>query len=144
MGEYAEMALDGTVCESCGVFIDDGGGQGFPRYCSKQCARDRGVGDVTSTRAERHADRATPPQLHMRKRDVAWLKAAAAENADGLYAGALWDRCPTAFRRLVALGFVNVERPRNPVHKDRAVITPTGRAALAEAEAKFERLATSS
>lgn len=42
MGEYAEMMLDGTLCECCGTFIDDEGGEGIPRYCSNQCARDRG------------------------------------------------------------------------------------------------------
>jgi len=43
MGEYAEMMLDGTLCECCGTFIDDEGGDGIPRYCSNQCARDRGA-----------------------------------------------------------------------------------------------------
>lgn len=43
MGEYAEMMLDGTLCECCGTFIDFEGGDGLPRYCSNQCARDRGA-----------------------------------------------------------------------------------------------------
>ena len=43
MGEYADMMLDGTLCEGCGAFIDDAGAEGFPRYCSNQCARDRGA-----------------------------------------------------------------------------------------------------
>lgn len=43
MGEYAEMMLDGTCCEGCGTYIDDAGGDGIPRYCSNQCARDRGA-----------------------------------------------------------------------------------------------------
>lgn len=43
MGEYAEMMLDGTCCEGCGTYIDDAGGDGVPRYCSNQCARDRGA-----------------------------------------------------------------------------------------------------
>lgn len=42
MGEIAEMMLDGTLCEGCGVYIE-GEGEGFPRYCSPQCARDRGA-----------------------------------------------------------------------------------------------------
>ena len=42
MGEYAEMLLDGTCCEGCGEFMG-GGSPGYPRYCSKQCARDRGM-----------------------------------------------------------------------------------------------------
>ena len=37
MGEIADMMLDGTLCEGCGVYID-GEAQGFPRYCSKECA----------------------------------------------------------------------------------------------------------
>lgn len=40
MGDIAEMMLDGTLCEGCGEYI--GGGDGFPRYCSPSCARDRG------------------------------------------------------------------------------------------------------
>lgn len=44
MGEIAEMMLDGTMCEGCGEFLD-GESPGYPRYCSKQCAEDRGVED---------------------------------------------------------------------------------------------------
>lgn len=43
MGEYADMMLDGTLCECCGTFIDFDDAPGFPRYCSNQCARDRGA-----------------------------------------------------------------------------------------------------
>ena len=42
MGEIADMMLEGDLCECCGCYID-GDGEGFPRYCSPQCARDRGV-----------------------------------------------------------------------------------------------------
>jgi len=31
MGEIAEMMLDGTLCEECGLYI--GLGQGIPRKC---------------------------------------------------------------------------------------------------------------
>lgn len=55
MGEMAEMMLDGTLCECCGTFIDFDGGDGLPRYCSMQCARDRGAHQLTMTRKERHA-----------------------------------------------------------------------------------------
>jgi endogenous inhibitor of DNA gyrase (YacG/DUF329 family) len=41
MGEIADMMLDGTLCECCGAYI--GRSQGFPGYCSKQCAQDRGA-----------------------------------------------------------------------------------------------------
>lgn len=49
MGEMAEMMLDGTLCEGCGSYIDDHGGEGIPRYCSKQCAQDRGFDDYVTT-----------------------------------------------------------------------------------------------
>lgn len=40
MGEIADMMLDGTLCEGCGAFI--GEGDGFPQYCSAECADMRG------------------------------------------------------------------------------------------------------
>ena len=33
MGEIAEMMLDGTLCEGCGEFLDNGS-PGFPQYCA--------------------------------------------------------------------------------------------------------------
>lgn len=42
MGDIADMMLDGTLCEGCGVYIE-GDADGFPRYCSAQCRRDRGA-----------------------------------------------------------------------------------------------------
>ena len=42
MGEIAEMMLDGTMCECCGEYIDEEG-FGCPRYCSPECAKDRGA-----------------------------------------------------------------------------------------------------
>lgn len=65
MGEYAEMMLEGDCCEACGTYI--GEGSGFARYCSTQCARDRGAdfkphqfrtrkkGDHTPERRRDHA-----------------------------------------------------------------------------------------
>lgn len=38
MGEIAEMMLDGTLCEGCGVYL--GSDSGFPTYCSA-CRRDQ-------------------------------------------------------------------------------------------------------
>lgn len=52
MGEYAEMMLDGTCCEGCGEFI--GEATGFPGYCSKQCAGDRGVEIHPRRKLNRH------------------------------------------------------------------------------------------
>ena len=40
MGDIADAMLDGTLCECCGTYI--GEGDGFPRYCSRKCADDRG------------------------------------------------------------------------------------------------------
>lgn len=39
MGEYAEMMLDGTLCEGCGVYLDNDL-EGFPQLCS-DCAEER-------------------------------------------------------------------------------------------------------
>ncbi len=43
MGEIADMMLEGDLCAQCGSYIDEEGGDGFPRYCSKQCEQDAGV-----------------------------------------------------------------------------------------------------
>lgn len=47
MGEIADMMIGGEMCEGCGVFLDDGG-YGIPRYCSDECARDRGFDGIQS------------------------------------------------------------------------------------------------
>ena len=33
MGEVADMMLDGTLCECCGVWMGDGEAPGYPRRC---------------------------------------------------------------------------------------------------------------
>jgi predicted amidophosphoribosyltransferase len=38
VGEVAEMMLDGTLCQCCGVYLDSSRGD-FPQYCP-DCARD--------------------------------------------------------------------------------------------------------
>jgi hypothetical protein len=38
MGEFADMRLDGTACEACGVILGDA--VGYVRYC-KNCQRER-------------------------------------------------------------------------------------------------------
>lgn len=40
MGEIAEMMLDGTLCEGCGVYLGDN--NGFPSYCFS-CSQDKKV-----------------------------------------------------------------------------------------------------
>ena len=39
MGEIADMMLDGTLCQSCGVYIGDESAGDFPQHCA-DCARD--------------------------------------------------------------------------------------------------------
>ncbi len=43
MGEIAELMLNGDMCEMCGVNLENEEDAGIPMYCSKECARDRGV-----------------------------------------------------------------------------------------------------
>lgn len=42
MGEIADSMIYGEVCEMCGVPLD-GESSGYPRYCSTECADDRGA-----------------------------------------------------------------------------------------------------
>jgi hypothetical protein len=43
MGEIADMMIDGTMCQMCGMFIEDGP-LGYPGYCSEECKREH-LGD---------------------------------------------------------------------------------------------------
>lgn len=54
MGDIADMMLDGTLCEACGSYIDTEE-PGHPRYCSPQCAADRGALPRRSKRRNRKA-----------------------------------------------------------------------------------------
>lgn len=42
MGEIAESMISGEACEMCGIPLP-GEADGFPRYCSEECAIDRGA-----------------------------------------------------------------------------------------------------
>lgn len=42
MGEIADSMIYGEMCEMCGVPLD-GEAEGYPRYCSTECADDRGA-----------------------------------------------------------------------------------------------------
>ena len=42
MAEIADMMIEGDLCECCGSALDDPG-EGFPKYCSVECAKDRGI-----------------------------------------------------------------------------------------------------
>lgn len=128
MGEIAEMMLDGTLCEGCGSYIDDDGAEGMPRYCSPQCARDRGAATGDRGRKKRQI-----VPFVMRKQDRRWLERVAMEsNASGpMYAGMRADFLPSGpSGRLRKAGLIRSESPHNPVHKDRWVITDAGRMAL--------------
>jgi len=43
MGDIADDMLDGDMCSMCGEWLGDG--DGFPTYCSVECARDAGDDD---------------------------------------------------------------------------------------------------
>lgn len=43
MGDIADMMLEGTLCEGCGVFLECDEDMGIPMYCSEKCAKDRGA-----------------------------------------------------------------------------------------------------
>lgn len=142
MGEMAEMMLEGILCEACGVYIDDDGDEGFPRYCSRRCAADRGVpwGDPEpSTRAaKREKALAQSRAAPMGKKRRKWLTEAAREGS-GMYPGCHADAAPGVFRDLKRLGFVKLYVPHNSAHKDRYVATEAGRQALAQADSEGSR-----
>lgn len=57
MGEIADMMLDGTMCQLCGVWLNEGeDGDGYPQYCAG-CQPDEDD-DVVYGRA----DKARPPE----------------------------------------------------------------------------------
>ena len=39
MGEFAEMMLEGILCQCCGEYIGDSSVGGFPEYCAS-CEKD--------------------------------------------------------------------------------------------------------
>lgn len=43
MGEIADMMLDGTMCNMCGVFLEGDVIEGIPNFCSEECANDAGA-----------------------------------------------------------------------------------------------------
>lgn len=131
-GEIAEMMLDGTLCECCGEYIGDGD-SGYPRYCSEQCARDRGAITEQVTEKIRKDDITGQP---IAKKLVKRLKALSQSGtADGpmtpakgeaMYAGEPWELASAQYERLAKRGYVERRSPHNMAHKDRAVITPAG------------------
>lgn len=63
MGEVAEMMMDGTLCEGCGVFLN-AVAPGYPCYC-KGCKRDRSADAVkdSQAKAEQHGGLAKLPRI---------------------------------------------------------------------------------
>lgn len=53
MGEYADMMINGALCEWCGVFVGDE--VGYPRKCPKCAAEESAIADAI--RCERENDR---------------------------------------------------------------------------------------
>lgn len=132
MGEYAEMMLDGTLCEGCGSYIGDAGGGGVPRYCSRQCAEDRGAAQPKVRKFTREQKIAMARSMPLGKKRLKWLRLAASDDG-GMYPGVHADMAPGVFGALAKMGFVTRYVPHNPAHKDRYVITDSGRAKLDEA-----------
>lgn len=95
MGDIADSMLDGTVCEACGAYIDDEA-EDFPRYCSSQCAKDRG--------ADYGADYESIPDLETDKRTVK-----VSLNADTKI------KCPVCARLVRAIGFKDHQRDAHGV-----------------------------
>jgi hypothetical protein len=92
MGEIAEAMLDGTLCEGCGTYLG-GVAQGFPGYCSDQCARDRGALD------DRYA-----PRLPRFDRYAIKNNSKVAKPGDPLKQGGKMS-CPFCVRKVKVAGF---------------------------------------
>lgn len=67
MGEIADMMLDGTLCEACGVYIDSPA-PGHPRYCSRVCAADRSPVATGGNPPRSPAEQARRREKNRRKR----------------------------------------------------------------------------
>lgn len=61
MGEIADMMIGGDLCEMCGMALD-GEGYGIPRYCSNECAKDRGYDGIASDGSGRYGKNHTKPR----------------------------------------------------------------------------------
>jgi hypothetical protein len=102
MGDNADAMLDGTFCEGCGSFIDLEGGTGFPRYCSPQCARDRGAIVPRRVLKSRHlsvAEKRFRSRNHF-VRPRRWLTAA--DQLEGVHK----SNAPAYLEKLAARGFL--------------------------------------
>lgn len=102
VGEIAEMMLDGTLCEGCGSFIDDSGGMGIPRYCSPQCASDRGAEWMRDQ--DKYAPRLPRFRPDKIKRREKVQETIAKHNLDGIRDGAKM-LCPFCRNKVKRIGF---------------------------------------
>lgn len=140
MGEIADMMLDGTLCEGCGEFIE-GDASGFPRYCSPQCAKDRGVvpeiqkrkKPVDSKRKSTVVKNDNSVLSAKLLKRLQYLSRCGTEDASltpkagqSMYAGDIWEGATKQYEDLAKRGFVERRSPHNMAHKDRAVITEKG------------------
>ena len=56
MGDVADMMLDGTLCEGCGVYMGDG--VGYPRRCSS-CRKEQRVDAIRAATHAHYRDKKT-------------------------------------------------------------------------------------
>jgi len=61
--------LDGTLCEHCGTAIE-GEAPGYPRYCSRQCARKAKPAPVLKVGCPHCGKRIRPNGIHDHIRDT--------------------------------------------------------------------------
>ena len=57
MGDVADMMLDGTLCEGCGVYL--GEAVDYPRRC-RQCQKDQRVDALRTATHTHHREKKTP------------------------------------------------------------------------------------
>jgi Zn finger protein HypA/HybF involved in hydrogenase expression len=88
MGEYADMILDGTMCQGCGVFLNDEP-PGYPCDCT-DCARDRQKIDSTTRKQARQVAH----QLHQARQKK--------------------TRCPICNRKVKEIGLPNHMKDSHP------------------------------
>ncbi len=100
MGSASEMFLEGDLCECCGSFIDMEGGSGFPRYCSPQCARDRGA-TYPKRKTTQTLDSVFARDPFIRERR--WLQAASQPG------GVALAKAPTYLQKLMKRGFLRFD-----------------------------------
>lgn len=68
MGEYADMMLDGTLCEGCGVYL--GADSGYPMRC-RSCRADRSREvQIADTKKKNGASKVSCPQCQKRVKEV--------------------------------------------------------------------------